>query len=781
MKLSIIMPSYNMADTLPRAFDSIAMKQEFGEYEVIVVDDESSDNTADVIDQYRDVLPIKYIKNEQNSGNAHSFYVGLRAAQGDYFCVLDGDDFYTVQDKLVKQVSFLDDDVREEYVAVGTQFVVDFGDGNVHIPDVSPIREFTYADFLQGRFAYCHTATYMYRNIFRDMDPVFFDSALHRGDTPRTLFHLMYTDKKVRVLDFVGSAYSYTFKGIWSSSNERQHFAYQVSFYTNLQEEMDTQFERDCIGVTLQRNRDRMNTVSEEALHHYEQISIDEAIRRAEVMTGVFAYAQRTYVFRGAFYSEYIDSLTASLGYIARLHDPSLRQTRRVENSIVIVVPQLVPRGGGLFGEISDLVRIYSDYKVTIIKTDPGEHSEEARECMSAYPNVELLYCEEGSEERFATLSRLIAQAAPKRIYYYCSHMGAMGSSLMDRYGSENVCLFSYDHGFVTGVSNPNITWIGAKRSVDYKLLSKRFPGKVKLVPAWSSAPELPEGSEYVPFKGHDGLITASGAARFYKLDGKRPCSYFELIAQSLEKTGGKHYHFGEIPVEAMLDLQMTLAKHNVPTSRFVNITWSDNIPADLLRFGVDLFIEPFPTVSYKLTLEVMSCGVPVIAYRGLRRMEIADFIPADSPKWSTVKEYLEIVSNLDEQTLLKLSGECVELFNGLYSFDAMKNYILSDREELPEDIPPFTDCEFRNVADYLPMYGLGRISLMNDERFATPKPESPVVDEVIIMQREMDLRQQEIDKLRFDITELRKSKAYKLGMLFARPIRKARRAIKGK
>lgn len=95
MKLSIIMPCFNVEKTLARASDSIFMQRVSFDYEVIIVNDASTDSTLSVAEQYRaQHREIKVISNPVNCGNARSFYNGLSAAQGDYFCVLDGDDFH---------------------------------------------------------------------------------------------------------------------------------------------------------------------------------------------------------------------------------------------------------------------------------------------------------------------------------------------------------------------------------------------------------------------------------------------------------------------------------------------------------------------------------------------------------------------------------------------------------------------------------------------------------------------------------------------------------------
>lgn len=130
IKLSIIMPCFNVGETLERALDSILMQRVNFEYEIIIVDDASGDNTIDIAKKYQKQYPqIVIHRHEQNKGNALSFYDGLSLAKGDYFCVLDGDDYYTIPDKLQRQIDFFDRDINCEYVASVHYHVVDTCDG----------------------------------------------------------------------------------------------------------------------------------------------------------------------------------------------------------------------------------------------------------------------------------------------------------------------------------------------------------------------------------------------------------------------------------------------------------------------------------------------------------------------------------------------------------------------------------------------------------------------------------------------------------------------------
>lgn len=89
---SVIIPTYNRAALIEATLESV-LSQTYPHYEVVVVDDCSTDNTDAVIEPYLKAGKVRYFKNERNSERAHSRNVGLEKAVGDFATLLDSDDF----------------------------------------------------------------------------------------------------------------------------------------------------------------------------------------------------------------------------------------------------------------------------------------------------------------------------------------------------------------------------------------------------------------------------------------------------------------------------------------------------------------------------------------------------------------------------------------------------------------------------------------------------------------------------------------------------------------
>ena len=105
--VSIIMPSYNTGRFIKETIESV-LAQSYPTWELIIVDDCSTDNTDEVVNQYLADERIRYIKNDTNSGAAVSRNRALREAKGKWIAFLDSDDLWEPE-KLQKQISFMRD------------------------------------------------------------------------------------------------------------------------------------------------------------------------------------------------------------------------------------------------------------------------------------------------------------------------------------------------------------------------------------------------------------------------------------------------------------------------------------------------------------------------------------------------------------------------------------------------------------------------------------------------------------------------------------------------
>ena len=105
--VSIITPSYQTASFIAETIESV-LAQTYTNWEMIIVDDCSTDATDEVVAPYLGDSRIRYLKNEKNSGAAVSRNRALREAKGRWIAFLDSDDLWSPK-KLEKQIAFMEE------------------------------------------------------------------------------------------------------------------------------------------------------------------------------------------------------------------------------------------------------------------------------------------------------------------------------------------------------------------------------------------------------------------------------------------------------------------------------------------------------------------------------------------------------------------------------------------------------------------------------------------------------------------------------------------------
>lgn len=104
--VSIIMPAYNARDTIEESVESV-LAQSYDNWELLIVNDCSTDDTADIMSRYANHdSRIKLINQEKNGGVAAARNTAIEASKGDYIAFLDSDDLWDPK-KLEKQVTFM--------------------------------------------------------------------------------------------------------------------------------------------------------------------------------------------------------------------------------------------------------------------------------------------------------------------------------------------------------------------------------------------------------------------------------------------------------------------------------------------------------------------------------------------------------------------------------------------------------------------------------------------------------------------------------------------------
>ena len=121
-KVSVIMPVYNAERFLCEAIDSV-LNQSYESFELIVIDDCSSDSSYDILCEYeKKDSRVKVYKNEENKGVSFTRNFGVSKAKSEYVALIDSDDVWD-KEKLIKQVKLFNDNPDTDLSYTGSAFI----------------------------------------------------------------------------------------------------------------------------------------------------------------------------------------------------------------------------------------------------------------------------------------------------------------------------------------------------------------------------------------------------------------------------------------------------------------------------------------------------------------------------------------------------------------------------------------------------------------------------------------------------------------------------------
>ena len=233
--LSIMVTTYNHEKYISRALDSILSQNISYPYEVLIGEDCSTDGTRSILMSYEKLVPNNfhffyrehnmYMENPNNSSDL------LRRSRGKYLILLEGDDFWTDENKIDEQIQFLER--NEEYIGVAHNCVVvgeDSMPNGEKYPECKDL-EYTYNHYL-SEILPGQTATIMYRrSIYDDYDNLKLkELRCSKGD--RKLIFILLSNGRIFCIQKQMSAYRHIKNyGSSFSANYKYNFEEEERIY----------------------------------------------------------------------------------------------------------------------------------------------------------------------------------------------------------------------------------------------------------------------------------------------------------------------------------------------------------------------------------------------------------------------------------------------------------------------------------------------------------------------------------------------------------------------
>ncbi len=232
MKVSILMVTYNHEEFIAKALDSILMQRTNFEYEIVIGEDCSTDNTRNIIIGYKERYPDKFklLLNDTNIGMHRNGAQTWQACTGEYIAILEGDDYWTSADKLQKQVDFLDN--NPECVICFhnvTEIYIDCSRESHNFISKKWKDFYTIDDLFIGNFM--PSPSIMYRGGLVKEIPEWF-STLKLGDWPLHILHALHGT--IGYIDETMAVHVNHQGGVWSTMNYAERYKAMLPVYDYL-------------------------------------------------------------------------------------------------------------------------------------------------------------------------------------------------------------------------------------------------------------------------------------------------------------------------------------------------------------------------------------------------------------------------------------------------------------------------------------------------------------------------------------------------------------------
>jgi glycosyltransferase involved in cell wall biosynthesis len=275
MKLSVVMITYNHERFIGQAIESALAQEVNFDYEIVIGEDCSTDETRAVILDCQRRYPdrIVTVLRDRNVGAMRNFAGTIAACRGQYLAILEGDDYWSSTDKLQRQVDFLDAnpgwaiccsraEVRNDHdlhstvvrAQTGTVFPARPGDAHTNREDLAGLLPvalraagtYTLEDLLRENFIPTCTVVYRWNSLTR-FPSWFLQSSL--GDLP--LHAMVAGQMKIELLDECMAVYRIHADGMWSSRDRNSQILENARMLAALNRHLGFRYDNILAPIIL--------------------------------------------------------------------------------------------------------------------------------------------------------------------------------------------------------------------------------------------------------------------------------------------------------------------------------------------------------------------------------------------------------------------------------------------------------------------------------------------------------------------------------------------------
>lgn len=231
--VNVIMPAFNGEKYIGDAIESV-LNQTYDNFELVIVEDQSTDNTLNVIQRYKDPRISLYV-NSKNKGIAYSTNLGISNSVGKYIALLDDDDI-ALKQRLEWQVEFLEDHDEIDILGGRTAYIDKDGKFIRYLKEPIYNSKYIKANLLFYNKKFANGTTMMRRSFIEENSLKYQDGCLGMQD-----FKFFMDSSKVGTITSIDHLIH--LKRI----HEEQETARRMKFHTKQRAELYAQFQRESI------------------------------------------------------------------------------------------------------------------------------------------------------------------------------------------------------------------------------------------------------------------------------------------------------------------------------------------------------------------------------------------------------------------------------------------------------------------------------------------------------------------------------------------------------
>ena len=226
-KITIGITTYNLEKYIAQTLDSILSQKTDFPYQILIADDASTDSTRKILKDYQKTNPsiVHLILLSENVGSLAASNRLFDKIKTEYFSFIDGDDYWIDENRLQKQIDFLDQN-PDHTMCGGNTLLAEDSEKRLLIKSKRLNRKYSFDDYLSKNCPFVHTSSLVLRNsIYNQGIPDEYIKA------ENSIFNCAYRGEDIRFMHHLEKGYLYIFpetfsvyrihqSGLWQSSSE---------------------------------------------------------------------------------------------------------------------------------------------------------------------------------------------------------------------------------------------------------------------------------------------------------------------------------------------------------------------------------------------------------------------------------------------------------------------------------------------------------------------------------------------------------------------------------